>query len=155
MLPYGKEDLHLISDLLSLKKIGHTRFYSYLNDDEKLQNMNDWFEGKQQIMLATSGFLVGIDYPYVKYVIIHGFSYSISSYIQQSGRLARKKGQGISILNTSNSTVGNNKIGSSFFLLKTGLGWIGDYLCIQLGIQALLISILPNESILYFLIRPL
>jgi hypothetical protein len=78
-----------------------TAYTSQMTDLEQKNAYSDWINGKSTVMVATSGFSVGIDYPYVKFVIINGFAYSISSFLQQSGRAARKSGTGICILNTS------------------------------------------------------
>jgi hypothetical protein len=90
-----------ISNILLSQKIPVCSFTSQMSDAEQKMAFNGWIDGKYVVMVATSGFSVGIDYPFVKYVVLHGFSYSIAAFLQQSGRVARKTGEGACILNTS------------------------------------------------------
>lgn len=48
-----------------------------------------WISGQKQIMVATSGFGVGIDYPSVRTVIFYGMPYSVEDMFQQFGRSGR------------------------------------------------------------------
>ena len=49
-------------------------------------------------MLATSAFGLGIDYGYVKFVLLYGLPYSFEDYIQMSGRGGRNGSDSFSIL---------------------------------------------------------
>ena len=68
---------------------GSTLHHSDLTDDERKKNAEDWRLGTSKIMIATSGFGTGIDYPSVRIVIHLEGSYSLASYYQESGRAGR------------------------------------------------------------------
>ena len=58
---------------------------------EKDNALRSWKAGDLPIMVATSGFGVGIDYPRVKDVIIYGACHDLLSYSQLGGRAGRDR----------------------------------------------------------------
>ena len=63
--------------------------HSQLEDEERMDNSQAWFDGSVRILCATSGFGTGVDYPHVRRIFMWGPPYSISAYAQQSGRAGR------------------------------------------------------------------
>ena len=58
-------------------------------DEENVENFSAWREGKAVIMVATSAFGQGIDYPSIRNVDLFGLPYSLEEYSQQCGRAGR------------------------------------------------------------------
>ena len=58
-------------------------------DSSNAQSTQSWFTGEKKIMVATSGFGVGIDYSSVRLVVCFGMPYSIEDMVQQFGRAGR------------------------------------------------------------------
>ena len=57
--------------------------------NSKAYNLSLWDSGRSQVMAATAAAGQGIDRPHVKFVIIHGHTYGMTSYIQQGGHGGR------------------------------------------------------------------
>jgi superfamily II DNA helicase RecQ len=64
-------------------------YHSHLPTNSKAYNLSLWDSGRSQVMAATTAAGQGIDRPHVKFVIIHGHTYGMTSYIQQGGRGGR------------------------------------------------------------------
>lgn len=78
-----------IKDVDEAQISNSTKYHSKLLDSEARENVGKWRIGLDPIMRATSGFGVGIDYPYVTYVIhVNGF-HSLVDFAQESGRGGR------------------------------------------------------------------
>ena len=56
---------------------------------ENMISVESWMRGDVSIMFATSGFSVGIDYPYVRLVVCYSEPFDIESMVQQFGRAGR------------------------------------------------------------------
>lgn len=74
-----------------LKSLGHTATYYHggLSSKERELNMNSWIKDKNQVMVATSAFGMGIDKPNVKTVIHINLPENLESYYQEAGRAGR------------------------------------------------------------------
>jgi len=84
------DDCHLLEKLLLEEmKIKVSIFNSKMDQENVKLNVNNWRLGINKIMIATSGFGTGIDYPSVKYIIHFEGSYSLLSYYQEVGRGGR------------------------------------------------------------------
>jgi superfamily II DNA helicase RecQ len=64
-------------------------YHSKIDAIQRKTNTDLWKSGQVKILLATSGFGLGVDYSHVKYVIIIDLPYSFEDYIQQCGRAGR------------------------------------------------------------------
>lgn len=66
-----------------------TPYCSEMTDSENNHSTQNWLNGNKRIMVATSGFGVGIDYPSVRLVVCFGIPYSMEDMVQQFGRSGR------------------------------------------------------------------
>ena len=66
-----------------------TSYHSKLSDHAKVDSVSKWTSGEKSIMLATSAFGVGVDFPRVRLVFIVGLCYSMEDYVQMCGRAGR------------------------------------------------------------------
>lgn len=81
------------ADRLS-EQVGCPRYYSDSGDvSEKQQAMDQWRRGLSKVMVATSAFGMGIDFPSVRQVIHVGVPTDMIGFAQEIGRLSRD-GQG-------------------------------------------------------------
>lgn len=84
-----RNEAHDVNDLLSCPK-----YYSDCGDArEKRQAIEQWRTGVSKVMVATSAFGVGIDFPSVHQVIHVGAPTDMIGFAQEIGRLSRN-GQG-------------------------------------------------------------
>jgi superfamily II DNA helicase RecQ len=77
--------------------------------DGEVQRGN-WISGRVKIMLATSAFALGVDYPHVRIVIHYGAPSSIMDYAQESGRAGRDGGPAKAIILNTGSRVKSTKL---------------------------------------------
>ena len=56
---------------------------------EKDKNQNDWLTTQKSIMVASTAFSLGIDYPHVRLLYVIGSTYGLDSLIQMFGRAGR------------------------------------------------------------------
>ena len=68
---------------------GFETYHSKMSDEAKMYAAMNWQEGVIKLMLATSAFGLGIDFPSVRKVFIVGLPYSMEDYVQQCGRAGR------------------------------------------------------------------
>jgi superfamily II DNA helicase RecQ len=67
-----------------------TIYFSEMTPEEKINSLSKWKDNNEcKWMIATTAFGCGIDYAYVKEIIIFGSCYSIIEFIQMSGRGGR------------------------------------------------------------------
>lgn len=66
-----------------------TRYHAGLSDEERKENQENFIYGKQQIMVATNAFGMGIDKPDVRFVIHYNMPKNMESYYQEAGRAGR------------------------------------------------------------------
>ena len=64
-------------------------YHGKLGNDEKRAAQEAFMSGRAPVMVATSGFGMGIDKPDVRYVVCCGMPLSVESYYQQIGRAGR------------------------------------------------------------------
>ena len=64
-------------------------YHGKLDNDAKKAAQDAFMSGRTPVMVATSGFGMGIDKPDVRYVVCCGMPLSIESYYQQIGRAGR------------------------------------------------------------------
>jgi len=87
-----------VSTFLSTKGITATFYHGGLNDTLKTDNMDSWTHNKNQVMVATNAFGMGIDKPDVKTVIHLNLPESIESYFQEAGRAGRSTDKAFAII---------------------------------------------------------
>ncbi|MCB4797432.1 RecQ family ATP-dependent DNA helicase [Neotamlana laminarinivorans] len=92
-----------ISSFLNSKNISSTTYHGGLNNHDKATNMNNWLNNKNQVMVATNAFGMGIDKPDVKTVIHISLPESIESYFQEAGRAGRNGEKAFAIILKNNS----------------------------------------------------
>lgn len=66
-----------------------TKYHSKLSDLEKETNFKSYIESRNDVMVATSAFGMGIDIPDIHQVIHYSLPFSITDYYQQFGRAGR------------------------------------------------------------------
>jgi len=66
-----------------------TSYHGEMNTSEKTESFGLWKSGIRPVMLATSAFGIGIDYPSVRHVHHYGLPASLEQYAQESGRAGR------------------------------------------------------------------
>lgn len=78
-----------ILDALKRAGVPAALYHGKLDNDAKKAAQEAFMSGRASVMVATSGFGMGIDKPDVRYVVCCGMPLSIESYYQQIGRAGR------------------------------------------------------------------
>jgi len=81
--------LERYSELLEKKGIKHSVYHGKLEPQKRKQIQRNFLSGKQDIILATNAFGMGIDKPDIRFVIHVEVPSSIESYYQEIGRAGR------------------------------------------------------------------
>ncbi|MEE9431956.1 MAG: RecQ family ATP-dependent DNA helicase [Melioribacteraceae bacterium] len=81
--------LERYSELLEKKVISHSVYHGRLEPQRRKQIQRSFLSGKQDIILATNAFGMGIDKPDIRFVIHVEVPSSIESYYQEIGRAGR------------------------------------------------------------------
>ena len=77
------------SHILQKKKISHSIYHGRLDSRRRKQVQREFLSGKQELILATNAFGMGIDKPDIRFVIHAEVPSSIESYYQEIGRAGR------------------------------------------------------------------
>ncbi|MCD4693453.1 MAG: RecQ family zinc-binding domain-containing protein, partial [Calditrichales bacterium] len=83
------KDLKDMSELLRRRKIKHLKYHGDLDTAERKHVQNKFMQGKDQLVLATNAFGMGIDKEDIRFVIHAQIPGSIESYYQEIGRAGR------------------------------------------------------------------
>lgn len=83
------QTLEKFSQMLRDKGYRHGVYHGKLQDSQRKQMQRDFMTGKQQLILATNAFGMGIDKPDIRFVIHAELPSSIESYYQEIGRAGR------------------------------------------------------------------
>jgi len=83
------KDLESMSALMQTKGIPHLVYHGKLENRERKQVQNVFMEGKNQLVLATNAFGMGIDKEDIRFVIHAEIPGSLESYYQEIGRAGR------------------------------------------------------------------
>ena len=87
-----------IHDALRRAGVPAALYHGKLGNDEKRAAQEAFMSGRAPVMVATSGFGMGIDKPDVRYVVCCGMPLSVESYYQQIGRAGRDGKPGDTIM---------------------------------------------------------
>src|SRR5664280_38702 len=83
------QTLERFSEKLGDKRIKHGTYHGKLNDSYRKRRQRDFMTGKENLILATNAFGMGIDKPDIRFVIHAEVPSSIESYYQEIGRAGR------------------------------------------------------------------
>jgi ATP-dependent DNA helicase RecQ len=83
------QSLEKFTDILSSKRIKHGIYHGKLPDKERKKRQRDFMDGREDLILATNAFGMGIDKADIRYVIHAEVPSSIESYYQEIGRAGR------------------------------------------------------------------
>ena len=81
--------LESYSYILQRKKIKHSVYHGKLDSRRRKQVQREFLSGKEDLILATNAFGMGIDKPDIRFVIHAEVPSSIESYYQEIGRAGR------------------------------------------------------------------
>jgi ATP-dependent DNA helicase RecQ len=83
------KDLNKMADLLDKNKIRFLKYHGDLSADERKKVQNRFMGGKNNLVLATNAFGMGIDKENIRYVIHAQIPASLEAYYQEIGRAGR------------------------------------------------------------------
>jgi ATP-dependent DNA helicase RecQ len=78
-----------ITALLRSAGLAAAAYHGRLGGDERQDAYDDFAAGRVRVIVATSAFGMGVDFPDIRQVIHHDFPGSIEEYYQQAGRAGR------------------------------------------------------------------
>ncbi|POS02137.1 ATP-dependent DNA helicase RecQ [Flavobacterium croceum DSM 17960] len=96
-------------NMLNKSGISATYYHGGLNSKEKEQNMTNWLQEKNTVMVATNAFGMGIDKPNVKTVIHLHLPSNLESYYQEAGRAGRNEEKAYAVLLYNKSDIIQSK----------------------------------------------
>ena len=94
----AREGAEGVSGWLRSRGMDAVAWYSDLDDPVKAKRQTAFVSGRQNLLVATKGFGMGIDKPDVRFVVHMGFPGSLEEYFQQIGRAGRDREHSHSIL---------------------------------------------------------
>lgn len=83
------EELKAFSECCRKVGIIASVYFASMTDADKESCYSKWLSGERLLMLATSAFGVGIDWPHVRLVINYQLPFSVEEFAQQTGRAGR------------------------------------------------------------------
>ena len=119
-----------IADISTLLRLLGDRATSHFHSNENnLANLDDWKQGRKDVLIATNGFGAGVDVK-INLVIHYGGSHSPTHYIQETGRAGRGEEKGECYLLTARGfeIKYNNVVSDAIWR------FINDSICIRLRI---------------------
>ena len=82
-----------LSEYLRKEGVNAGCYHAELAPDTKKVAVAAWWDGTSPVLVATTAFSVGIDYPSVREVYVVGLPYSLAALAQQMGRGGRDGGK--------------------------------------------------------------
>jgi len=83
------KDLESMSDLLKRKGVQHLVYHGALENNQRRRVQDRFMKGKDQLVLATNAFGMGVDKEDIRFVIHAQIPGSLESYYQEIGRAGR------------------------------------------------------------------
>jgi Helicase conserved C-terminal domain len=96
-------DIPTVNDIA--KHFGDCKSHSQMPSDLKAQFQESWYQGHHQWMVATSGFMHGIDHPDVQAILFIGIPFGAINIEQGAGRAGRSGQPAFVFLLHSNNTI--------------------------------------------------
>jgi len=87
-----------VSNQLNSLGISSNFYHGGISNEEKQNRLEEWLEGKKEVMVATNAFGMGIDNPNVRFVFHIQLPESLESYFQEAGRAGRDQNYANAIL---------------------------------------------------------
>lgn len=94
-----------IADYLANNKVDASFYHAGLNHEERKRKQEEWVLKKDQVMVATNAFGMGIDKPNVNFVIHIDLPNSLEAYFQEAGRAGRAGEKAYSVILSNPSVV--------------------------------------------------
>ena len=92
-----------ISFWLKQQQISASFYHAGIKANERTVIQQDWIDNKQQIIVATNAFGMGIDKPDVRFVVHLDLPESLEAYFQEAGRAGRDEKPAYAILLCNNN----------------------------------------------------
>ena len=73
------DTINVIKEQLAKKDVHCAVYSGSFTDVENSNNFSSWRDGNVAVMVATSAFGVGIDYPSVRTVFLYGLPYTVAN----------------------------------------------------------------------------
>jgi len=117
-----------------------------LTPPQRIQYHNRWITTEKRVMVCTSAFGVGNDYPHTRLVIHAGSPFEMIGYIQEVSRAGRDKQSASSevliqlvriIIKPKSKYLGWRKAGFVLVIIKAGTGRTGRTRFVRLGLRRL------------------
>jgi superfamily II DNA/RNA helicase len=93
-----KDTLHMVSEYLLLKKIGHTVFYGGMEQLDRERSLIKFRNGTERLLLATDLASRGIDVPELDFIIHFELPPKKVEFTHRNGRTARMHSEGTAYL---------------------------------------------------------
>ncbi len=87
-----------VSNQLNSLGITSNFYHGGIANEAKQSRLEDWLDGKNDVMVATNAFGMGIDNPNVRFVFHIQLSESLESYFQEAGRAGRDQNYASAII---------------------------------------------------------
>ncbi len=87
-----------VSNQLNSLGISSNYFHGGITSKEKQLRLEEWMQGKKEVMVATNAFGMGIDHPKVRFVFHIQLPESLESYFQEAGRAGRDRNYSSAII---------------------------------------------------------
>ena len=127
-----------VSDFLIQNQIKADYYHAGLDIRVRSQKQNKWKQSKDNVMVATNAFGMGIDKPDVRFVIHLDLPDNLESYFQEAGRAGRDENEAYSVILYDNADIINLKKNFSLAyppikIIKDVYQALGNYFQLAVG----------------------